>query len=157
MEEFIAHIHPFVVHFAVAFTLSSILFEFLFLLLKKEHFAKTAFTLAIVAVPFMLLALLTGSFSEEYYETSREIPLLETHETFGYIAAYAVTGLVLLRILLVVKKRYNATLRVVYLVLMLAIGACTFYTAEEGGQIRHGDNPLTPHQSVKQTSNSGSD
>ena len=137
MNEFIASTHPFVVHFAVALTIMSALFDLASLFIRRQHLATTGFSLAVTAVPFLLLAVLSGNLAEIYLSPELASTHLEEHKLFANITVWSFTALALWRAWLAAKKRYAGWQKILYVALVLAAGAATFYTAERGGAIFH--------------------
>ena len=63
--EFLAELHPRIIHFPIAFFILYFLFETTGILLKKEYLLKSAFIVLILGVFFSLLSVLTGNQAHE--------------------------------------------------------------------------------------------
>ena len=59
MTDTLAGWHPFIVHFAVAFAIGSAAFDVLDFFFQRKRFEETGFNLLLVALPFLLLAVLS--------------------------------------------------------------------------------------------------
>jgi uncharacterized membrane protein len=137
MNEFLANAHPFIVHFAVALSMLTGLFELLSYAFLKDHLRATALSLAITAVPFLLLAVLTGNLAEAYLPDPLRSPNLETHKMLANITVWTFTAVVFWYVYMRTKKTISHWLRYLYLILILAIAVVSFFAAQYGGNIRH--------------------
>jgi uncharacterized membrane protein len=135
--EFLAGLHPKVVHFPIALLLISVLFELIGTLWKNDFFSKAAHLLLFFGVIGSFLAALTGNQAftayEYWNESSRE--LVNTHQTFANITIWFFTGLLVVRTYLVVKKKHFRFIK--YMILVLSILGCYFIyqTAVHGGDL----------------------
>lgn len=140
MISFLAGAHPFIVHFAVSLTILSALFECASLFTGKFHVDSTALTLAVAAVPFLLLAVLTGNLAESVLPAALKTSVVQTHKMLANITVWSFTALIFGRVYLGVTKRFTKKLHTLYVVLLLAAATVAFFTAERGGEIYHGQH-----------------
>jgi len=98
-----AELHPPVVHFAIALTMTGVIFEILGFLLNRESLKHAGFWTFISGVVAVWGAMLTGHEAEEVIEdflTGDAKKILETHEELGEILPYIFTVLGGLRLYL---------------------------------------------------------
>jgi len=98
-----AELHPPVVHFAIALTMTGVIFEILGFLLNRESLKHAGFWTFISGVVAVWGAMLTGHEAEEVIEdflTADAKKILETHEELGEILPYIFTVLGGLRLYL---------------------------------------------------------
>ncbi len=139
MSEYLAHAHPYVVHFAVVLPVVAAFFELASVVFKRESFSSTSLYLTILAIPFLVTAVLTGNLAGTYLEAPLKTGIAGNHETFANITVWLVVTLSFGRVFYTVKKKFSGGLRLLYLVLALAAAFFTIYTAKLGGEIRHGE------------------
>ena len=135
--DFLAGLHPKVVHFPIALLLTYVLCELIGVIFKKDFFSKTAHLLLLFGVIGTIAAVLTGNqaFSafQNWNDASRE--LFNHHQTFANLSIWYFSGLLVFKTFLVLKKKSNSSLK--YLLLLFAIFGCyiIYQTAEYGGEL----------------------
>ena len=135
--EFLAELHPKVVHFPIALFLTYALFELLGMVLKKDYLNKAAHLILFLGVVGSVLAVLSGkqaaAANPNWTETSSE--LIKEHASFANITLWYFVGLLVVKTYLVLKKKMNRTFN--YIILVLAFIGCYFIyqTSEHGGQL----------------------
>ena len=135
--EFLAGLHPKVVHFPIALLITFVLLELIGTLLNKDFYTKTAHLILFLGVIGTILAVLTGNqafISYKYWNPASE-ELFNNHQTFANLAVWHFAGLLVLRTYLVVKKRYFKTMKYIFLVLTLFGGFLIYQTSEYGGEL----------------------
>jgi len=140
--EFLAALHPKVIHFPIAFLLGYFLFEFLGIVLKKEFLSKAAHLLLLLGVLGAFAAVLTGRQAEEAFEywNKQSSELLEEHELYANLTLWYFAVLLMLRTFISFKKKFVGIVQYVILVLAL-VGVYFVYEAgEHGGKMvyQHG-------------------
>ena len=139
MLETIASWHPFIVHFAVAFAMGSAAFDILDFFLHRPSFERTGFHLLVAALPFLLLAVLSGNLAETYAEGLAAAALeLDTHMTYANIAVWLFTAVGFWRIFMHVRKEFTDMRKIVYVFLITAAAMSVYLAALHGGSIIHG-------------------
>ena len=138
MIEFLTSIHPFVVHFAVAYTLATAFFDILDFLFRKKYFETAAFIISMLALPFLLTAVLTGNLAGESLNKPEALILLQQHETAANIAMWLFTASFVWRIFMVLKKQFTGWRKMIYLCVLSAAAISIFLAAQKGGKIFHG-------------------
>jgi uncharacterized membrane protein len=135
--DFLAELHPKVVHFPIALLLTYVLLEFIGTVFKKEFFQKAAHLLLLLGVIGSFLAVLTGNQAftvhKQWDELSKE--LFNNHEYFANLTVWFFTWLLVLRTYLVVKKKFSSSFK--YIILALAFFGCylIYQTSEYGGDL----------------------
>ncbi len=135
--EFLAELHPKVVHFPIALLITFVLLELIGTLLNKDFYAKTAHLILFLGVIGSIFAVLTGNqafIAYEYWNPASEA-LFNNHQTFANLTIWYFTGLLVLRTYLVVKKKYFKTIKYVFLILTLLGGFLVYQTSEYGGEL----------------------
>ena len=139
MLETIAGWHPFIVHFAVAFSIGSAAFDVLDFFLHKKRFEDTGFHLMLAALPFLLAAVLSGNLASTY-ATGIAITgvAIDTHITYANIAIWVFSAAGLWRLFLHLKNEYNGMRKIVYVFIITAAAMSVYLAALHGGALRHG-------------------
>ena len=139
--EFLAELHPKVIHFPIACFILYTLFEIAGTILDKKNISTTAYILLIIEVFSCVAAVLTGNQAHEVAEklTSNgiEIPheLIEEHEEYATITLWFFFFLLAGRTYAVIKKKLNRNVQVVFVLLAL-IGCYFLYEAgDHGGKL----------------------
>lgn len=135
--EWLAGLHPKVIHFPIALLITFILFELAGSILKKEFYSKVAFQLLVLGVVGLLFAVLTGNqaFAANNLWSNSSKELFSKHETFANITVWYFATLLLFRVYLVIKKKFAGRIRLLILVFALMGGYLIFQTAEYGGDL----------------------
>jgi len=155
--EFLAELHPKVVHFPVALLLVYALLELIGAVFKKSTFTNAAFIVLIIGFIGTIAAMVTGEQAAHLAEEWDEIGLLndaimpygaiDKHEDWASITLWYFLFVVILRSLFVinfvVKKKYeNYFNSVRYGFAVLSLVGCFFIyeTGERGGELvyKHG-------------------
>ena len=135
--EFLAGLHPKVVHFPIALLLTYALCEMIGVIFKKDFFSKTAHLLLLLGVIGALFAVLTGNqaFSEFHNWTIPGKELFDHHQTFANLSVWYFSILLVFKTYIVFKKKSSGSLK--YLLLLFALLGCylIYQTAEYGGDL----------------------
>ena len=135
--EFLAELHPKVVHFPIALLITYVALELIGIVFKKEFYQKAAHLLLFLGVIGAFFAVLTGNQAHSAYkywsESSSE--LFNEHQTFANLTVWYFTGILLFRTYLVVKKKLSSFY--IYIILAFALFGCflIYQTAEDGGDL----------------------
>jgi len=131
------NLHPPMVHFVIALTISGTLFEILYFVTKREVFSNASLLNFLLAVPFGWGAWFTGHQQEEivrdFIKNTYASSLLETHETVGLIVALLVTVLAILK--LISYGRNIKALNLAVIVVSLITSAIIVYQGNIGGKM----------------------
>ena len=139
--EFLAQLHPKIVHFPIAFFLAYVLFELMGIILKKEFFLKAAHLILFLGVLGAIAAVLTGNSAEQIArQLSKEgaaVPLnaIGNHEDFANFTMWYFTGLLVFRTFLALKKKFIGKIRLLFILLALIGSFLVYQTGELGGKL----------------------
>jgi len=135
--EFLAELHPKVVHFPIALLLTYVLLELVGIIFRKEFYQKAAHLLLFLGVIGAFFAVLTGNQAHTAYEywSESSSKLFDEHQTFANLTVWYFTGILVCRTYLVVKKKYSSFTK--YFILALALFGCylIYQTSEYGGNL----------------------
>ena len=139
--EFLAKLHPEVVHFPIAFLLAYAFFEILGIILKKEFISKTAHLFLLLGVLGLIAAVLTGNQAKDIAHNiakkgaSISFKAISEHENYANIALWFFTGLLVLRTMAVIKKKFVGVIKYSFIILALAGAFFIYETARHGGSL----------------------
>jgi uncharacterized membrane protein len=144
--EFLAKIHPEVIHFPIAFLLGYALFEILGIFLKKEFLSKTAHLLLLIGVLGLIAAVLTGNQAKDVAHNlsksgiSISFKAINEHEYYANITLWFFAALLVLRTMAVIKKRFTGMIKYSFIILSLIGSFLVYETGEHGGSLvyKHG-------------------
>lgn len=136
--EILAHLHPPIVHFAVALTISGILLDAAAFFLKKEEPRSAALYTFVLGALAMAAALVTGENAADLaehatpaaFETAHD--LFEIHEELGEVLVWIALALAGLRIFLRFKPQL-LKLWIIFLVLGGLYAGMVGYQGKIGG------------------------
>jgi uncharacterized membrane protein len=131
-----AELHPPIVHFAIALTITGVTFEILGIIFNRESLKHAGFWAFIFGVVAVWGAAITGHEAEEAIEdflTGDAKKVLEIHEELGEILPYIFTVLGGLRLFLWFKE--NKKLYYIYLVAALISVGLVGYQGKLGGTL----------------------
>ena len=135
--DFLAELHPKVVHFPIALLLTYVILELIGIVFRREFYQKAAHLLLFLGVIGTFFAVLTGNQAHTAYEYWGESSseLFNEHQTFANLTVWYFTGMLVLRTYLVVKKKFSSFYK--YIILVLALFGCylIYQTAEYGGDL----------------------
>ncbi|PLX33177.1 MAG: hypothetical protein C0600_00930 [Ignavibacteria bacterium] len=142
MLDTLASWHPFIVHFAVAFAIGSAAFDVLDFFFHRKRLEDSGFNLMLAAIPFLLLAVLTGNLAETRIpETAHVVAALDRHMTYANIAVWVFSAVGLWRVFLQLRKQYTGGLKIFYVFVVTAAAMSVYLAALHGSSIRHGVDP----------------
>ena len=135
--EFLASIHPKVIHFPIAFLMFYPLMELLFLFTRKDFFSKVAMLFLAIGVIGSFFAVLSGNQAFEYIKnwTDSGKGIFHTHQTFANLTIWYFSFLLVLRYFLFIKKKLNTTIISIIFVLSLIGGYFVFQAGYYGGKL----------------------
>ena len=132
--EFLAGIHPKVVHFPIAFLMFYPLVELFFLFTRKDFFSKAAMLFLTIGVIGSFFAVLSGNQAFEFVKNWNDEgkAVFSEHQTFANWTVWYFSVLLVIRYFLFIKKKINSTIISVIFVLSL-IGVYLVYQAGNYG------------------------
>ncbi len=135
-------LHPPLVHFAIVLPVVILLLEFVNLFMKKRAVTVISLSLLILWVIVLFGAFFTGKVdgSEAFDAMSPDArELLKEHKLFG---TYLALGSLILIVLKFLNLTKNATLKVLYMLVLAGFVFATLHQGKEGGELvfEHGTN-----------------
>ncbi len=143
MTDIIASWHPFLVHFAVAFSIGSALFDILDFFLHKRRLEETGFMLMVAAIPFLLLAVLSGNLAESFARSLIPKANLQNHMSYANIAVWTFSAAAVWRVFLQLNSRYTGIRKILYVFIITFAAVSVYLAALHGGRIRHSPKRFT--------------
>ncbi len=138
----LASFHPKVVHFAIALLLTYVLFEFLYLIFKKDFLNKSATLILFLGVLGALASLLTGNQAYHYaeylfdnYDVKIPLGAIDHHEEYATWTLFWFLGILIIRFLLNLKDKFRGFLQAVVFTLSLVGVYLVYETGEHGGEL----------------------
>jgi uncharacterized membrane protein len=135
--EFLAGIHPKIVHFPIAFLMLYPLMELIFIFTAKDFFSKAALLFLAIGVVGSLFAVLSGNQAFELVTnwTDEGKEIFSSHQTFANLTVWYFSALLIIRYFLFVKKKLNRTIVSVIFILSLLGGYFVYQTGNYGGKL----------------------
>ena len=139
--EFLAGLHPQIVHFPIVLFIIYALFEILGTITKKEFLSKTAHILLLLGVLGAVAAVLTGNQAEalasswEKQGAIIQFHAIGEHEEFANITLWFFVGLLVLRTVADLKKKFIGYIKYIFVVLTLVGCYFVYQTGDHGGKL----------------------
>ncbi|MFA7228903.1 MAG: DUF2231 domain-containing protein [Melioribacteraceae bacterium] len=143
--EFLAELHPRIVHFPIAFFILYFIFETSGIIFGKDYLQKASFLILALGVLTALFSVLTGNQALTaarllYPDNQKLYEFIELHEKYATLTLWYYTVLLIARIYLVIKKTFEGKIK--YLFILLGIIGCilVYLTGIYGGDLvfKHG-------------------
>jgi uncharacterized membrane protein len=151
--EFLAQLHPPIVHFAVALIIIGVIFDILGFLLKKDSLKHAGFWTILVGAFAVWGAAISGHQAEELVEEAikgtEAYKILEQHEELGELLPWLTTFLALFRVFIYFKP--NNLLFGLYLLVGIVIAGLIGFQGRIGGDLvyKHGVGVKTSQYQVE--------
>jgi len=139
--EFLAELHPRIVHFPVALFILYFFLEAFGVLLKKNYLSKSAYIILIAGIITAVIAVLTGNQAHEtakflYKEKINLLNgIIERHEQNATITLWYFIALLILRTYLILKKKFENNWKHLFIPLGLAGCYLIYITGIHGGEL----------------------
>ncbi len=139
--DFLAGLHPKIVHFPIALLSAYALLEILGVLFRNEFLSKTAHLFLFLGVLGALAAILTGNQAEEAAELLEkqgaiiQFHAISEHSDFANYTLWFFAAILVGRTFLVLKKKFQGTIKYLFIVLALIGFFLVFETGERGGKL----------------------
>lgn len=135
--EFLASIHPKVVHFPIAFLMFYPLMELCFLFTGKDFFSKAAMLFLTIGVVGSFFAVLSGNQAFEFVKNWNDEgkKVFSEHQTFANLTVWYFSFLLVVRYFLFIKKKLNRTIISVIFILSLIGGYFVYQAGNYGGRL----------------------
>ncbi len=132
----LTHLHPMIIHFPIALLFVGFLADAIGLTLKKDFFIKAGFYLLILGTLGVVAAYLSGNFAGEgVTEVGALKQALETHEDAATLTLWLMIGASLVRVAMVLLKKYAGIYRWVALLIFFLGVASIARTGFYGGEL----------------------
>ena len=135
--EFLAGIHPKVVHFPIAFLMLYPLMELIYLFTGKDFLSKAAMLFLTIGVIGSLFAVLSGNQAFEFVKNWNDDAkaVFSEHQTFANLTVWYFSVLLVIRYFLFIKKKLNRTIISVIFMLSLIGGYLVYQAGNYGGKL----------------------
>lgn len=139
--DFLAQLHPKIVHFPIAFFLAYVLFELIGIIFKKDFFSKAAHLILFLGVLGAIAAVLTGNSAQQAARqlskagAAISMKAIGNHEDFANFTMWYFTGLLVYRTFLVLKKNFTGKIKYLFILLALIGSFLVYQTGELGGKL----------------------
>ncbi len=132
----LSNLHPLVVHFPIALLIVGALSDLLGMITKKDFFFRAGLFLLVLGAAGAVAAYFSGeSAGEGLAEGGALKQALETHEGAAVLSLVLISATVLVRLALVLAKKFSGNLRWIPLVLFLITAGSIARTGHYGGQL----------------------
>jgi len=136
-SNFLAELHPKIVHFPIALLSIYAMLEIAGILLKKESVNKCALLLLCLGVAASFFAVLSGNdaFSAFQLWTKESTDVLNEHQKYATFLLWFSLIICALRFFLTLKKKFKGYKKFVFLIFSLIILFLVYQTGEHGGKL----------------------
>lgn len=139
--EFLAQLHPKIVHFPIALLSTYVLLEIIGVVFKRDFFSKTAHLILLLGVLGALAAVLTGNQAEDVAHlwlkqgANINVNAIENHSTYANITLWFFAALLVLRTFAVLKKKFTGYIKYAFVVLAIIGFLFIYQTGKLGGKL----------------------
>ena len=134
---FLAELHPLVIHFPIAFLFLFVGLEITSLFLKKDYLKNISHLLLLISVIALIAAVFSGNQSMQLVTgeiSSNDIlTQMEAHEQFATITLWYYFALLMFRTYLFVNKKFESMLQYLFVIFAVFGLYFIFTTAKLGG------------------------
>lgn len=132
----LSHLHPMIVHFPIALLIVGFIADAAGIIFKKEFYSKAGFYLLILGTLGVVAAYISGNFAGEgVTETGALGKALDVHKEAAELSLWLMTGVAVIRIALVLLKKYTGVYKWVAFVLFFAGVLSIARTGYYGGEL----------------------
>ncbi len=134
-------IHPVLVHFPIALFTTFILFEILWMLLKKEWIKNSSLLTLVLGLVFVVPTIISGeSAAENFEKVSHLEELIESHETFAKLTGITFLIVLIVKVVLMRTGKFNIKTNLIAFLISLIGLFFLIQTGLKGGELvyKHG-------------------
>jgi uncharacterized membrane protein len=134
---FLADIHPKVVHFPIALFTTYAFLEIIGILLNKEFIYKSALLILCIGVVTSFFAVLTGNQAATDFTlwNDKSTALLNNHQTYATYLLWFALFVCVTRIIFVLKKKMTSPIKYLFVLFALVLIFLVFQTGNYGGDL----------------------
>lgn|SRR5574338_289671 len=135
--EFLASIHPKVVHFPIAFLMLYPVMETFYFFTSKDFYLKTALLFLIIGVIGSVLAVFTGNQAyQSIVDWSKEgKEIFSAHQTYANLTVWYFAFILVARYFMIIKKKFSKKFAIIFIVLSLIGGYFVYQTGLYGAEL----------------------
>ncbi len=139
--DFLANLHPKIVHFPIALFIVYALLEIIGSFVKKDFFSKTAHLILFLGVIGAVAAVLTGNSAEDAARilskagASISMQSIENHSDFANFTLWYFAGILVLRTFVVIRKKFEGSIKYFFVILSIIGVFLVYQTGELGGKL----------------------
>lgn len=133
----LSDVHPYIVHFPIALLVTYSVLEIVGIIFKKEFISKSALLILCFGLVSALAAVFTGNLASEQFSnwTVESKTLMTEHQTYATYLLWSAFLLAGFRIYLVIKKKFNGTIKYLFIITALIIIFLVYETGIRGGNL----------------------
>ncbi|NWG28190.1 MAG: DUF2231 domain-containing protein [Ignavibacteriaceae bacterium] len=137
MENFIAEIHPKVVHFPIALLTTYSLLEIVGIVFNKDFISKSALLILCIGLVTALFAVISGNqaATEFQFWTDDSKMLLNEHQAHATYLLWLSAIVCGLRIFVVIKKKFSGLIKYAFIFSAIVILYLVYQTGNYGGDL----------------------
>ncbi|MCB0731251.1 MAG: DUF2231 domain-containing protein [Ignavibacteriae bacterium] len=138
--EFLAKLHPLVIHFPIALLFFYILLEVSNIFINKDYLRNVSLFVLLLGVIGGVVAVLTGNQSLQMLEqnsniTRLHIRYINNHEYFATITLWYFFVILIVKIYLLKKKNYKQIFRYLFVIFVIGGGIILYQASKLGGKL----------------------
>ena len=136
-SNFLAELHPRIVHFPVALLSTYAVLEIIGIIFKKDSINKCALLLLCLGVVAAFLAVLSGNgaFSSFQFWTSESTAVLNEHQKYATFLLWSSLIICAIRLFLTLKKKFVGYKKFVFIIFSIFILFLVYETGAQGGKL----------------------
>lgn len=137
MENFIAEIHPKVVHFPIALLATYSLLEIVGVVLNKDFISKSALLVLCIGLLTAFFAVISGNqaATEFKFWTDDSKMLLNEHQAHATYLLWLSATVCGLKIFVVIKKKFSGLIKYAFIFFAIVILYLVYKTGDYGGDL----------------------